>query len=78
MNSSLKSTNVNNELPLIKLPLIQKSSHYENNFHFFLRFDKPLKLVEPTIKYIDSYLLLTKKEKKKIKSRKNTPKKISE
>ena len=50
MNSSLKSTNVNNELPLIKLPLIQKSSHYENNFHFFLRFDKPLKLIETTKK----------------------------
>ena len=76
MNSSLKSTNVNNELPLIKLPLIQKSSHYENNFHFFLRFDKPLKLVEPTIKYIDSYLLLTKKEKKKLKAEKIRQKKF--
>ena len=34
-------------------------------FHFYLRVEKPLKLVEPTNNYFDNSLLLTKLQKRK-------------
>ena len=42
----------------------------QNKFHFFLRFEKPLKIVEPTRNYFDNSLLLTKLQKRKLKEMK--------
>ena len=75
MNSmnSLNKTRI--KLP--KLPLfknnysinnnISQSQNNFNKFHFCFRFGKPLKLAEPTINYLDNFLLLTKLQKAKLK-----------
>ena len=45
---------------------INNLNQTQNKFHFYLRFEKPLKLVEPTINYFDNSLLLTKLKKRKL------------
>ena len=47
----------------------EKTNNFEqthNKFHFFLRLEKPLKIVEPTRNYFDNSLLLTKLQKRKL------------
>ena len=45
---------------------INNLNQTQNKFHFYLRFEKPLKLVEPTNNYFDNKLLLTKLKKRKL------------
>ena len=57
-----------------KLPLIANSqindyvTKSRNRFYFFLRFDKPLHLIEPTKNNFDNSLILTKLQKAKLKA----------
>ena len=68
-------------IKLPKLPLIKNNNsinnynclsqsrnnfNNSNNFNFYLRLKKPLKIVEPTKHFFDSSLLLTKYQKKKL------------
>ena len=46
---------------------INNLNQTQNKFHFYLRLEKPLKIVEPTKKYFDNSLLLTKIQKRKLK-----------
>ena len=65
-----------------KLPLIEKKAikdymaKSQNSFHFYLRFEKPLKIGEPTKKYLDNSITLTKLQKYKLKSLKMKMKQI--
>lgn len=59
------------------LPEIKENiTKSQNPFYFYLRFSKPLKLVEPKIKFIDPILLLTKVQRARRKYLKEEVKKI--
>ena len=60
---------IKNELPPIKGNEIKDFvTPSQNSFYFYMRFKKPLKLVESTRKFFDSSILLTKLQRAKLKS----------
>ena len=77
----LKNSNIiHNTTKIKKLPDLSKINDYvtksKNPFYFYMRFKKPLKIIEPKSNLMDTTLLLTTKQRARIKELKEKVKKI--
>ena len=71
---------IHNTTKINKLPDLSKINDYvtksTNPFYFYMRFKKPLKIIEPKSNLMDTTLLLTTKQRARIKELKEKVKKI--